>query len=251
MKSSRSLVLTYPPTWIAVGVTVISTWLLLAWFSPPFFLALLMVLIAAGALAGWILTMSATGTIDHLRLIESLTGREDTRAIDALEDELQGLGSRHAVEQLRLLREKRDNLSLVLKKRMDAGELTYGRYAGSAQRVYEAAVGSLQEVAVALQSVSTIDVDYIDEQLRSIRGGDEDASSDDVSRSLAERRDMFHEQHDRVARLLAQNEKSMTVIDRTATALADIPTGRKHTEEADRAIAELEQLATRVDVYFE
>jgi hypothetical protein len=231
-------------------VTVVSTWLLLTWFSPPLFLAVLIVLIAAGALAGWALTMSATGTIDHLRLIESLTGREDTEAIHALEEELGRLGSDHAVEQLRLLREKRDNLSLVLKKRMDSGELTYGRYAGSAQRVYEAALNGLQEVAVALQSVSTIDVGYIDEQLARLR--QEDAiGAEDISTSLAERKEMFADQHDRVARLLAQNEKSMTVIDRTATALADIPIGKKHTDDADRAIAELEQLATRVGAYFQ
>jgi hypothetical protein len=134
---------------------------------------------------------------------------------------------------------------------MDAGELTYGRYAGSAQRVYEAALGSLQEVAVALQSVATIDVDYIDEQLERVRRDEGEGAVHDVSGSLAERRSMFDEQHDRVARLLAQNERSMTVIDRTATALADIPAGRKHTDEADHAIAELEQLAARAEVYFE
>jgi hypothetical protein len=244
-------VLRYPPTWIAAGVTAASVWFLLTWFSPPLWLALLMLLIALGALAGWVLTVSATGTIDHLRLIESLTGREDVVAVGRLEGELERLGAGQAVEQLRLLREKRDNLSLVLKQRMDAGELTYGRYAGSAQKVYEAAVEGLQEVAVALQSVSTIDVDYIDEQLAVLLSDDDDDVAGDVSASLAERKGMFEGQHQRVARLLAQNERSMTVIDRTATALADIPTGKRHTEDADRAIAELEQLAERAGMYFQ
>jgi hypothetical protein len=239
--------LTYPPTWVAAAVAVGSVWALISWFSPPLLLTILVVVVGLGSLAGWFLTMSATGTIDHLRLIESLTGREDVEALDRLEAELRELGSDQAVEQLRLLRSKRDNLAVVLKKRMDDGELTYGRYMGSAQRVYESAVRSLQEVAVALQSVSTIDVAYLDEQLGSLGEG----SGSDVSDSLRHRKEMYEEQTGRASQLLAQNEKCMTVIDRTATALADIPLGRKHTDDADRAIGELEELAQRVGTYFQ
>jgi len=48
--------------------------------------------------------------------------------------------------------------------------------------------------------------------------------------------------------LLAQNESALTALDRTTTALADVPIGRKP-EDADAAMAELEALADRTGDY--
>jgi hypothetical protein len=134
---------------------------------------------------------------------------------------------------------------------MDAGELTYGRYLGSAQKVYEAAIRNLGEVAVSLRSVSTIDIDYIDRRLAQLR---EDLDSGEPglreTDTLQERMTLHRTQHDRVAALLAQNEAAMTVIDRTAAALADVPLGRQQSAEAEEAMERLEELAERTGRYF-
>jgi hypothetical protein len=251
MKSASSVVAGYPPTWVAVAAVAAAEWFLISWFSPPAVISIVLVVLGIVFLAGWVLTMRATGTLHQLRLMKSLVGEEDPEAIEALEDELRDLGSEQSVDQLRLLGRKRDNLTEVLKRRMDAGELTYGRYLGSAQKVYEAAIRNLGEVAVSLRSVSTIDIDYIDRRLAQLR---EDLDSGEPglreTDTLQERMTLHRTQHDRVAALLAQNEAAMTVIDRTAAALADVPLGRQQSAEAEEAMERLEELAERTGRYF-
>ena len=253
MKSTQSIVAGYPPTWVAVVLVIAAELFLISWFSPSLLMMLVLILVGAALLAGWVLTMKATGTIDQLRLMKSLVGQEDPEAVDALQHELEGLGSEQALSQLNRLSAKRDNLAEVLKRRMDAGELTYGRYLGSAEKVYQAAMGNLGEVAVALRSVSTIDVDYIDSRLATLGGSTAQGGNDSAKResdTLAERKVMHRQKHDRVASLLAQNESAMTVIDKTATALADVPLGKQQTAQAERAMEQLEELAARTGKYF-
>jgi predicted house-cleaning NTP pyrophosphatase (Maf/HAM1 superfamily) len=48
--------------------------------------------------------------------------------------------------------------------------------------------------------------------------------------------------------LLAQNETAMTLIDRTSTALADAPIGRKP-QDAEAAMEQLSELAERANKY--
>ena len=55
-------------------------------------------------------------------------------------------------------------------------------------------------------------------------------------------------QRRRIAQLLAQNESALTALDRTTTALADVPIGKKP-EDADAAMAALEELADRAVKY--
>jgi hypothetical protein len=55
-------------------------------------------------------------------------------------------------------------------------------------------------------------------------------------------------QRRRIAQLLAQNESALTALDRTTTALADVPIGKKP-EDADAAMAALEELADRASKY--
>jgi hypothetical protein len=48
--------------------------------------------------------------------------------------------------------------------------------------------------------------------------------------------------------LLAQNESALTALNRTATALADVPIG-KRPEDADAAMEALDELAARASKY--
>ena len=66
--------------------------------------------------------------------------------------------------------------------------------------------------------------------------------------TLERRRDLRSTQRRRIAQLLAQNESALTALDRTATALADVPIG-KQPEDADAAMAALEELADRATKY--
>ena len=82
--------------------------------------------------------------------------------------ELEALDDTRPAHQLRAIQEKRDSLVGVLNSRLEAGEMTYARYLSSAQHVYLAALENLREVAVAEQSVSAIDDNYIDQRLEEL-----------------------------------------------------------------------------------
>ena len=137
----------------------------------------------------------------------------------------------------------------MLQRRLDAGELTYARYLSTSQQVFSSALGNLHEVAVANESISTINETYIDRRLAELADDDSDVESAERERATLERRrEMRTSQRRRIAQLLAQNESALTALDRTTTALADVPIGKKP-EDAEAAMAALEELADRAVKY--
>jgi hypothetical protein len=125
--------------------------------------------------------------------------------------------------------------------------MTYARYLSSAQQVYLSALDNLHEVAVAEQSVSAIDDEYIAQRLQDLAEQDDEAAIAE-RRSLEDRRELLNAQEKKIADLLAQNESAMTILDRTATALADAPIGRKP-QDAEAAMAALQEMADRASKY--
>ena len=137
----------------------------------------------------------------------------------------------------------------MLGSRLDAGELTYARYLTTAQAVYESTLENLHEVAVAQRSISAIDGEYIELRLAELAADTDISEADERERaSLEGRRSLRLSQEQKVADLLAENEAAMTLLDRTATSLADAPIGRTP-EEAKAAMAALEELADRASRY--
>jgi hypothetical protein len=167
----------------------------------------------------------------------------------ALQAELAALPDTQPAEQLAALQQKRQSLVNVLERRLDAGELTYSRYLATSQQVYNAALHNLHEVAVASESISTIDEAYIDRRIAEL--ADDDSDDTAVAReraTLEQRRELRSSQRRKIAQLLAQNESALTALDRTTTALADVPIG-KRPEDADAAMAALDELADRAAKY--
>ena len=173
--------------------------------------------------------------------------RETARKLEQLRQELGELGLPQGVDQLDMFDRKLQNLKAVLGRKLDAGELTYGRYLGIAEQVYLSAVDNLHEAALGLRAVHTIDLDYIDQRLKQLGDRAEHAAERDA---LAARRDLYAEHRAAVAERLSQNEAAMTQMDRTAAAIAGIKTapGRAHLD-LETAMRELQQLAERAHTY--
>ena len=240
---------TYPPTWIAAGLLAAAVWALVAVLDPPTPLTVALIVIAVGAAVAWPFTMSATGTLAGLQFAVPRVQEIDPVRLAALAAELNGLADTQPAEQLAALQVKRETLLDVLDRRLDAGELTYARYVVSAQQVYSSAIDNLGEVAVAAASISTIDQTYIDRRLRELSQDDSDVEAVERERStLMRRAELRAGQRSKIAKLMAQNEAALTSLDRTTTALADVPIG-KHPEDAEAAMAALEELADRASTY--
>lgn len=249
MKSWWRAVVSYPPTWIAAGVLGATVWGMISIFDPPGALVGVLVGLAALAAATWPLTMSATGTLSKLQFAVPRIEEIDPAELVSLTVELQALDDTQPAEQLEALQQKRESLVKVLTRRLDAGELTYSRYLATAQQVYNAALHNLQEVAVAYESISSIDESYIERRMAELATDD----SDDESKAreldtLGQRLELRTSQRRKIARLLAQNESALTALNRTTTALADVPIG-KRPEDADSAMEALEELAARASQY--
>lgn len=249
MTSWWRAVVSYPPTWIAAAVLGITVWATVSLLDPPGFLVGVLVALAVVAIVSWPLTMSATGTLSQLQFAIPRVEEVDPRELEALRAELAALPDTQPAEQLDALEQKRRSLVNVLDRRLDAGELTYSRYLATSQQVYNSALHNLHEVAVAHESISSIDEAYIDRRLAELAadGGDDESVRRERD-TLLSRRELRNTQRRRISQLLAQNESALTALNRTTTALADVPIG-KRPEDADAAMAALEALAERAGDY--
>ena len=249
MTSWSKAVVSYPPTWIAAVLLGATVWLVLEVLDPPGVFVIILAVLAVVAAVAWPFTMSATGTLAKLQFEIPRVEEIDPAEIDTLRDELDALADTQPTEQLGALLSKRQSLINVLQRRLDAGELTYARYLSTSQQVFASTLDNLHEVAVASESISTIDESYIDRRLAELADDDSDADAATRERdTLERRREMRTTQRRRIAQLLAQNESALTALDRTTTALADVPIG-KQPEDADAAMAALEELADRASKY--
>jgi hypothetical protein len=247
MKSWWSAVVKYPPTWVAIVAVVLAEWAIIAWFEPPTMFIVILVALGVLAVAVWPITMSATGTLARLQFEVPKLRDIDRSELETLEQELEALGDVRPVNQLRALREKRNNLVEVLNRRLDSGELTYARYLTTAQQVYLSALENLHEAAIGLRTIDTMNREYIESRLAEVATSSSD-SADRERESLEGRLALLTSQESRVNDMLAQNESAMTAMDRTATALGDAPIGRTPAD-AEAAMAALEDLAERAMKY--
>jgi hypothetical protein len=239
-------VLKYPPTWVALVVVLVFEWLVFSWFDPPLVIAIVLVLLGVLSAVAWPITMLATGTLDRLRFRVSAFADLDKQVLAQLERDLRTLADPRGQRQLEELRGKRENLVSILGKRLDSGEITFSRYLASAQSVYSTTLQNLREVAIALQSVSAIDVAYTEQRLAQLDPDDPAAANE---RSNLESRLALHQsQRTRADELLALNEAALTTLDRTATAMASAP-GDARGAASEAAVAELEELAARAAKY--
>ena len=249
MRSWSRSVVSYPPTWIAAVLLGATVWLVLTIIDPSGVFVAILIVLALLAIIAWPFTMSASGTLAKLQFEIPRIEEVDQEEIAALRAQLEPLDDSQPTEQLDALLQKRQSLINVLQRRLDAGELTYARYLSTSQQVFSSALGNLHEVAVANESISTINETYIDRRLAELADDDSDVESAERERATLERRrEMRTSQRRRIAQLLAQNESALTALDRTTTALADVPIGKKP-EDAEAAMAALEELADRAVKY--
>lgn len=239
-------VMRYPATWVALVVLVAVEVALLRLFDPGPVLTLVLVGLGVMCAAAWPLVMLATGTTDQLRVRLSAFHTLDKAAFEQLEADLRKLKDNRGQLQLEELKQKQQNLVAILGKRFNVGEMTLSRYLAGAQEVYNTTLQNLREVAISLQSVSTIDATALEQRLAQLSPDDSEGA---VERANLEHRiALLGSQRRRADELLALNEMALTALDTTATAMAEAA-GSGSSTASEAAIKELEELATRAARY--
>ena len=245
-------IFSHPLTWLALLAVAGGEAWFLDRFRPPIQMTAASLAIGAALLILWAsMLVRSDAFVALLYRLSEKVRRSRLVQLEALDSDLRGIGSEQGIQQLRLLGEKLDTFTEVLKRRLNAGELTFARYLGTAEQVYLAAIDNLQDISVALTSVRTIDKKYIESRLAELRAPGH--AGDDRHRELAsleERKALLERQLGKVAKLFAKNESAMTALDNTASVLADTRMGREHASmETAQAMSELEALANRTHKY--
>ncbi len=240
-----------PSSWLVLALCGAAPWLFHDWFRPGLAMTAAAVALAVALLALWpLLLMRDPAFIAGLMPAPGEIGAGGEARVRKLEADLDRLGSEQGVAQLRLLRQKLDRLVEVLRHRLDEGEVTYGRYLGTAEQVYLAAVDNLNEVVVTLTSLSGMDESYLDQRVADIeRDGVTEKERGELE-TIDRRRAVLQQQRDKLEDLLAENERALEVLDNTSAALAETRTRGGHAAlSAEDAIRELEALAGRTGRY--
>jgi hypothetical protein len=187
----------------------------------------------------------------YLRDLHRVLSNRRVSAIQTLNRELSEVGSRQGLAQLGRLRQKYEAFEALLDKKLDAGELTHGRYLGIAEQVFLSGLDNLQRVAYTLGSIQAIDEEYVGHRIRALEVLAEPSNVQQGElESLRARLALKTSQREKVSRWLAQNERAMTQIDMTMAAIAAMDTVRGHAStDLETAMAELAELARRAPEY--
>ena len=140
---------------------------------------------------------------------------------------LEGLArfSKQAELQFDKVREKFDRFKSILIEKLDPGELTYGRFLGTVEQLYLSVLDNLESVTLSLETMQSIDVDYIRYRLEELNrlAGLEQADKDEIA-TLEERMRLRETQREKVNQLLTVNEQAMTQIDLSMSGIAEART---------------------------
>ncbi len=172
-------------------------------------------------------------------------------ALRHLEQELAGIQNEQAVNQVKLFRDKYANFHSILNRKLDVTELTYNRYLSIAEQVFLNGLDNLENAAISLKSISTIDVGRINREVGNLQADNSHTGQQRLS-ELKKRLDLRDTQIARVNELLLTNERALTQLDQVSAKLANIDTrqSRAHLDMED-AMTELKRLISRADQYSE
>jgi hypothetical protein len=155
------------------------------------------------------------------------------------------------VEQFAMIAKKYDRLSDLLKKKFKTGELAYGSFLGAAEQVHLSVLDNLLKIVTLMQSVETIDPAYLASRAEELRLLKQVTPADEREfESLRTRSELREDLLQQINTLLTENEESMTVMDETIAAIAELQTGKGLAEvDLQTAMSHLREIAGRTSLY--
>lgn len=158
---------------------------------------------------------------------------------------------KQADEQFTRLQQKYQNVQAVLNKKLDQGELTYGRFIGASEQVYLSGLENLKQTVTIMQSLGSIDPEYISSRLAQLEKMESSGPAEVKEReALLKRLQLREEQLNKVNMLLTGNEEAMTSLEETTAAIAAMDTDGAITGvDYESAIEQLQEIAGKAYLY--
>ena len=215
------------------------------------------------AVASYLVNYLRKGTIEtgYLARLNARMQKQKQTVIAKLKQRLahfrkvEGLArySRQAEAQFSKVREKFERFQDILSEKLDSREVTYGRFLGTVEQLYLSVLDNLEDATLALETMHSIDMKYIEYRLRELNQLEtlEQADKDEVA-TLEERLRLRETQREKVNKLLTVNEQAMTQIDSSMSGIANTKTrAGRASMDAEFAREELVKLIERTKRYSE
>ncbi|MFH0784929.1 MAG: hypothetical protein V2B20_23655 [Pseudomonadota bacterium] len=158
---------------------------------------------------------------------------------------------RQGLEQFALIEKKYQLLHELLQKKFKVGELTYGSFLGAAEQVRLGVLDNLLKIVTLIQSAKTIDPEYIAARIQNVQFLKKVTEADEREwKALQKQLELRENQLEQVNVLITENEESMTAIDQTIAAIAEVQTGKGLAEvDVQSAISYLQEVAGRTKLF--
>jgi hypothetical protein len=186
-----------------------------------------------------------------LDLLKKLEKQTEKKLLN-LKENLLHYRNNQGAKQLEQFKQKFETLVDILKSKFDESQLTFNRYYSIAQEVYLSGIDNLNDVVIALKTLESIDVNYINERIRSIGNKDEEnmalkKEKDALLRSLQSHK----QQEEKIEGLMAQNEQALTQIDEATIAISEISRTKDREAQIDmeNSMKALADMAQRSKLY--
>lgn len=158
-----------------------------------------------------------------------------------------------AASQFDHARQVRENFHKLLSRRLETTELTFNRFSTGAEEVFRSLLDNLALIAERLQSVRTIDPEFIRSRIDGIemeakrnQGQLADADRSELQ-ILKDRLALRDRQIHAANSLITENERSLAILEKFGTAVIEMKTSSGFSTTAlEETTAELEELARRV-----
>jgi hypothetical protein len=184
-------------------------------------------------------------------LLERLTSVAEKKLFN-LKDDLTKYKHEHGAKQLEQFKRKFETLVEILKSKFDAGQLTYNRYYSIAQEVYLAGIDNLNDVVIALKTMRSIDLKYIDTRISELNKKDlaNKAVQKEID-ALQRSKQSYLSQEEKINSLIAENETALTQIDDATVAISEITksTNKEAQVDMENSMIALTELANRTKLY--
>jgi len=245
--ASSLKVLKNPWTLLAIVVIIASVIFGLQWFGLGTGVLPMIVIVLVGLLSYWIWRSLYTRSPEY-RAAQAMVVRDRERADSmALARELRDAGFNQAADQVQLLSDKLDDYLNVVRLKFKESEVTYSRYVGVGQQLYDGAFRNIESVRASARSIQSIDAERLEHQLQDLGRRGKGESREAVA--IKERYQMYVDQRRQIDGLVEKNEEALTALSNTTTELARIDTATGERPNMDAMIEDLKRLADRVDRY--
>ena len=153
-----------------------------------------------------------------------------------------------ANEQFRIVEGKFEILHDLLNKKLIRGELTYVRYAGTAEQVCFSLLDQLKLVTGLMKSADSIDEKYISSKLKELSRKPKKENDQREVGTLTERKILKDNLIGKIDSIISQNETALTEIDKAIAMIAEMKLDKgKEITDLESSRKQLEELIGRAN----